>query len=76
MEEVVRHGVNTQGTLPETGQYDAPPGVTEALMEFNVQVWKSKRDKGVALKEPIQVEVPKKLEPYLPDLTRMHHIIG
>ncbi|MGA2199445.1 MAG: valine--tRNA ligase [Nitrososphaerales archaeon] len=60
--------------FPKPGNHHAPPGVTEAIMEFNVQVWKSKRDKGVALKEPIQVEVPEKLQPYLPDLTRMHHI--
>jgi valyl-tRNA synthetase len=60
--------------FPKPGDHHVPPGVTEALVEFNVQVWKSKRDKGMALKEPIQVEVPKKLQPYLSDLTRMHHI--
>ena len=60
--------------FPEPGDYRIPAGVTEAIVEFNVQVWKSKRDKGVALKEPIQVDVPKKLQPYLSDLTRMHHI--
>jgi valyl-tRNA synthetase len=62
--------------FPKAGGHHLPDGVTEALIEFNVQVWKSKRDKGVALKEPIQVEVPKNLQPYLPDLTRMHHITG
>ena len=35
-----------------------------------------KEGQGVALKEPIQVEVPEKLRPYLSDLTRMHHITG
>lgn len=60
--------------FPKPGDHHVPQGVTEALVEFNVQVWKSKRDKGMALKEPIQVEVPKKLQPYLSDLTRMHHI--
>jgi hypothetical protein len=39
-----------------------------------MRVWKAKRDKGLALKEPIQVDVPRKLNPYLPDLVRMHHI--
>jgi valyl-tRNA synthetase len=62
--------------FPKPGDHSVPAGITEALIEFNVQVWKSKRDKGVALKEPIQVEVPKKLQPYLLDLTRMHHIMG
>ena len=60
--------------FPKAGGYKVPAGVTQALMEFNVQVWKAKRDKGLALKEPIQVEVPKKLQPYPPDLSRMHHI--
>ena len=60
--------------FPKVSGYQSLPGVTQALIEFNVQVWKTKRDKGLALKEPIQVEVPKKLQPYLSDLTRMHHI--
>jgi valyl-tRNA synthetase len=60
--------------FPKVSGYKVPAGVTQTLIDFNVQVWKAKRDKGLALKEPIQVEVPKKLMPYLPDLTRMHHI--
>ena len=60
--------------FPKVSGYKVPAGVTQTLIDFNVQVWKAKRDKGLALKEPIQVEVPKKLQPYLPDLTRMHHI--
>lgn len=60
--------------FPKVSGYKLPAGVTQTLVDFNVQVWKAKRDKGVALKEPIQVEVPKKLKPYLADLTRMHHI--
>ncbi|MDA4136841.1 MAG: valine--tRNA ligase [Thaumarchaeota archaeon] len=60
--------------FPKVSGYKVPAGVTQTLIDFNVQVWKAKRDKGLALKEPIQIEVPKKLRPYLPDLTRMHHI--
>jgi valyl-tRNA synthetase len=60
--------------FPKVSGYKVPAGVTQTLIDFNVQVWKAKREKGLALKEPIQVEVPKKLTPYLPDLTRMHHI--
>jgi valyl-tRNA synthetase len=62
--------------FPKASGHKVPVGVTQTLMDFNVQVWKAKRDKGLALKEPIQVEVPKKLLPYLSDLSRMHHIAG
>jgi len=60
--------------FPKAGGYKVPMGVTQTLIDFNVGVWKAKRDKGLALKEPIQIEVPKKLLPYLSDLSRMHHI--
>jgi valyl-tRNA synthetase len=60
--------------FPKVTAYKVPTGVTQTLTDFNVKVWKAKRDKGLALKEPIQVEVPAKLRPYGPDLVRMHHI--
>jgi valyl-tRNA synthetase len=60
--------------FPKTKTYKIRPGVTQTLTEFNVEVWKVKREKGIALKESIQIEVPRKLRPYLTDLTRMHHI--
>jgi valyl-tRNA synthetase len=62
--------------FPKSTGHTVSPGVTEALIEFNTQVWKAKRDKGVALKETINVEVPKKLQPYSSDLVRMHHIVS
>lgn len=60
--------------FPRAVGYKVSASVTQTLIDFNVQVWKTKKDKGLALKEPIQVEVPRKLKPYLPDLVRMHHI--
>jgi valyl-tRNA synthetase len=60
--------------FPKAGGYRVPEGVTKTLIDFNVQVWKEKRDKGLALKESIQVEVPKVLQPYTSDLSRMHHM--
>jgi valyl-tRNA synthetase len=60
--------------FPEAGDHRLPEGITEALVEFNTLVWKSKRDGGLALKEPIQIAIPEKLLPYAPDLVRMHHI--
>jgi valyl-tRNA synthetase len=60
--------------FPSANGYRVSKAASQALMEFNVEVWKTKREKGLALKEPIQVSVPKKLKPYLADLSRMHHI--
>ena len=61
--------------FPKSSGHKVTAGVTQTLIDFNVQVWKAKREKGLALKEPIQVELPKKLRPYASDLTRMHHIL-
>jgi valyl-tRNA synthetase len=59
--------------FPKIVKYKVPSGVTQELMEFNVLVWKTKRDRGLALKEPIEMEVPKTLQLYVSDLNRMHH---
>ncbi len=61
-------------SFPDAGPYKVSKGVSQGLMEFNMQVWKTKRERGLALKEPIDAEIPKELKPYLADLSRMHHI--
>jgi hypothetical protein len=43
-------------------------------MEFNAQVWKTKRDKGLALKDSISAKVPAHLKQFEKDLVRMHHL--
>lgn len=60
--------------FPSANRYRISKTISQALIEFNVEVWKTKRERGLALKEPISVNVPKRLEPYLADLSRMHHI--
>jgi valyl-tRNA synthetase len=49
-------------------------GIGQAIVQFDEQVWKTKRDKGVSLREPIAATIPPKLRPYRNDLGRMHHI--
>ncbi|RLE94238.1 MAG: valine--tRNA ligase [Thermoprotei archaeon] len=48
----------------------------ELFMEFNSSIWKYKKDKGLSLKEPLQLTVymPKELEPFIKDLKAMHRI--
>lgn len=48
--------------------------LSEKLLEFNSDVWKTKHDKKISLKDPIKVEIPEELEPFKEDLISMHHI--
>ncbi|MCD6420950.1 MAG: class I tRNA ligase family protein, partial [Thaumarchaeota archaeon] len=47
---------------------------TEELIEFNSEVWKLKKERGLSLKDPIDVEVPRRLKPFEKDLVAMHNI--
>ncbi len=48
---------------------------TEEIMRFNSMVWRIKKEKGMSLKDPISIEIPKKLKPFEKDLVAMHNII-
>lgn len=60
--------------FPQTDRNKVRRGVGEAIVQFDESVWKTKRDKGVSLREPIEAEIPVKLRPYVEDLVRMHRI--
>jgi valyl-tRNA synthetase len=60
--------------FPTPDRVKATKGVGAAIIEFDEMTWKTKRDKGMSLREPIEAEVPARLRPYLPDLGRMHHL--
>jgi valyl-tRNA synthetase len=60
--------------FPEAGRYKVSKTLSRDLMEFNMLIWKTKREKGLALKDPIDAKVPRKLKPFAADLSRMHHI--
>lgn len=47
---------------------------TEALTEFNSRVWAMKKERGLSLKDPIEVEIPPQLKPFRKDLVAMHNI--
>jgi len=45
------------------------------LMEFNSLVWKTKKEKGISLREPIDgIKIPKLLKPFEKDLKACHRI--
>jgi valyl-tRNA synthetase len=60
--------------LPTPERFDVTEKVSQSIMEFNAQVWKMKRDKGLALKDSISTKVPSNLKHFEKDLVRMHHI--
>jgi valyl-tRNA synthetase len=60
--------------FPKSSRHSVPAAVSQKLIAFNEGVWKTKREKGVALRDPVATKVPSDLKPYLSDLVRMHHI--
>ncbi len=60
--------------FPKAEKFEVSEKVSLGIMEFNAQVWKTKRDKGLALKDPIAVRIPVRLKHFEKDLVRMHHI--
>ncbi len=61
--------------LPRDGVSAARLDATAALVAFNSDVWKRKRDKGLSLNvELAGVAIPKELEPFAAELKRMHHL--
>ena len=49
---------------------------TEAMLAFNREVWKTKEEKSLALRDPLEMQVPKKLVPFREDLIRMHSLVA
>ena len=74
--KTLRDTEHPPGALPKPKRFDVSEKVSQSIMEFNAQVWKTKREKGLALKDPIEAKIPAKLKPFEKDLVRMHHIGG
>ena len=49
---------------------------TEKMLVFNREVWKMKKEKGLALRDPLEMQVPKTLTSFRADLIRMHSLIA
>jgi len=48
---------------------------TSELIEYNSTIWNTKKEKGLSLTEPIQIEIPQNLKSFEKDLINMHNII-
>ena len=62
-------------TLPKPTWAKTYKRHTEKVLAFNREVWKMKKEKGLALRDPLEMQVPKALAPFLNDLTKMHSLI-
>jgi valyl-tRNA synthetase len=60
--------------FPKSMKFAINQKVSQSILEFNTQLWKVKKDKGLALKDPVDAKIPDLLKPYEKDLVRMHHI--
>jgi valyl-tRNA synthetase len=60
--------------FPKAKKFEVSEKVSQSIMEFNAQVWKTKRDKGLALKDSINTRIPSNLKQFEKDLVRMHHL--
>lgn len=61
-------------SFPEPPWTETAAKYTQALTEFNSKVWNTKKEKGMSLKDPIEIEIPKNLKLFKKDLIRMHNI--
>lgn len=61
-------------TFPEIKSEGGMEKLTEKLIEFNSNVWKTKKEKGLSMKDKINFKVPKDLKCFEADLVRMHNL--
>jgi valyl-tRNA synthetase len=47
---------------------------TKKVLAFNSEVWKMKKDRNLALRDPIDLKVPRALAPFRHDLVKMHSL--
>jgi len=48
---------------------------TRVLVDYNSEVWNTKKAKGLSLKDPVSIAIPKELKIFGKDLVAMHDII-
>ena len=62
-------------TFPKAIWSKAHKQYTEPMLAFNREVWKVKQEKNLALRDPLEMQVPKKLARFRDDLIKMHSLV-
>jgi valyl-tRNA synthetase len=60
--------------FPKTVWRETYRKYTRALVDFNSEVWKMKKEKGLSLSSPVDREIPLDLRLFKKDLQAMHKI--
>ncbi|MGQ9515201.1 MAG: valine--tRNA ligase [Thermoproteota archaeon] len=60
--------------FPRSRWNTQPSNLTGKLLEFNSKVWNAKKERGLSLKDSIEMEVPAELSPFKKDLIAMHNL--
>jgi hypothetical protein len=60
--------------FPKTVWKETYRRFTKPLVEFNGEVWKMKKEKGLSLSSPMNREIPSALRVFEDDLRAMHKI--
>jgi valyl-tRNA synthetase len=61
--------------FPRVGWSRAYTKYTDTIIEFNSMVWRMKKEGGLSLRDPIEIEIPRGLRPFERDLVAMHNIV-
>jgi valyl-tRNA synthetase len=69
-----RSSIHTE-TFPRAVWSKAHRQYTEPMLAFNRDVWKVKQEKNLALRDPLEMQVPKKLARFQDDLIKMHSLV-
>src|SRR3989475_247741 len=62
-------------SFPRTVWKETYRKYTRDLVEFNSEVWKTKKERGLSLSSPVEREVPSSLRLFEKDLRAMHKIV-
>ena len=68
-----KRSIHTQH-FPKPAWPKAYKRYTEKVLTFNREVWKVKKERNLALRDPIVVAVPRELSPFRDDLGKMHSL--
>ncbi len=61
--------------FPKAGKINSNLKLLDKIMNFNGEVWKIKKEKGISLRNPIsEIKIPKELKPFEKDLIAVHNL--
>jgi len=72
--EVYGSSVHREALPKPVEEWNMDYAPTEAIIAFNSQIWKQKKEGGLSLNSETKAEVPAELEPFKDDLKAMHRL--